>query len=375
MAKKNKRWLLFFSSLLFSLFMAELAVRIVGEEPPPPIKIFDEQTGFRLRPKMEGIWRVENEAYFKFNSFGFRDHEWEVEKSRFRVAILGDSFTEALQVPLEDTFHKIVEAELGNVEIMSFGISGQGTVEQLLTYRHYVRNFDPDLIVLAFFPGNDPIENVRRTKRSVRFPVKVEQTEAGDLSLRKMTIPVFLNPVWKLIDIANNHSLLVQKCFELRRSLFAKYYRKGALTEAGLWPGAFGLQVQGNEQVDATWKLTERIILLLRDEVETDLNKRNALLVMCLTQAAQVHDPKRRQFQRDYPHLDIDYAEKRLSLFCEENQIPFLALSEELLKYNRNTGRTIHGFAKQEHGHYNYDGHKIVAQLLARKIKELRSNL
>ncbi|RLC25761.1 MAG: hypothetical protein DRH21_03585, partial [Deltaproteobacteria bacterium] len=79
MAKKNKQWLLFFLSLFFSLFMAEFAVRIVGEKPPPPIKIFDEQTGFRLRPNMEGIWTVENEAYFKFNSFGFRDHEWEVE--------------------------------------------------------------------------------------------------------------------------------------------------------------------------------------------------------------------------------------------------------------------------------------------------------
>jgi len=371
----KKGLLLLLLSLVFCLFIAECVSRNFMEEPPPPIRIYDAKTGFRLRPNMEGTWKVENEAYFKFNSYGFRDHEWEVKKSKFRVAILGDSFTEALQVPLEATFHKIAEAELGNVEIMSFGISGQGTVEQLLTYRHYVRNFNPDLIVLAFFPGNDPIENLRRTKKSVRFPVKIEQTKTGDLSLRKMTIPFLLNPLWKLIDIAKNNSLLIQWCFELRRSLFAKQYRKGALTEVGLWDGTFGLHVQGNEQVDATWKLTERIILLLRDDVETDLNKRNALLVMCLTQSVQVHDRKRRQFQRDHPHLDIDYAEKRLSLFCEKNHIPFLALSKELLKYNRNTGRTIHGFAKQKHGHYNYDGHKIVAQLLARKIKELRNNL
>ena len=54
---------------------------------------------------------------------------------------------------------------------MNFGISGQGTIHEWLTYRHYVREFKPDLVVLCFFPGNDPTDNIRRMRPGLTFPV------------------------------------------------------------------------------------------------------------------------------------------------------------------------------------------------------------
>lgn len=44
----------------------------------------------------------------KFNSAGMRDREYSKLKARdvYRIIILGDSFTEAIQIPLEDTFQE-----------------------------------------------------------------------------------------------------------------------------------------------------------------------------------------------------------------------------------------------------------------------------
>jgi len=46
------------------------------------------------------------------------------------------------------------------VEIMNFGRSGYTQTEQLLVLREDVLSFDPDMVALVFFPGND-INDVR----------------------------------------------------------------------------------------------------------------------------------------------------------------------------------------------------------------------
>ena len=42
---------------------------------------------------------------------------------------------------------------------MSFGVSGHGSGQQLMTLRHHVWKYDPDVVVLAFFAGNDISDN------------------------------------------------------------------------------------------------------------------------------------------------------------------------------------------------------------------------
>ena len=70
---------------------------------------------------------------------------------------------------MEDTFWSVMERELGQcalfagrrVEVINFGVSGYGTVQELMTLRHYVWDYDPDVVVLAFTTGNDVRNNLR----------------------------------------------------------------------------------------------------------------------------------------------------------------------------------------------------------------------
>ena len=81
--------------------------------------------------------------------------------------MLGDSYAEALQVPIEETFWTLLPQHLARcgfapgkqIEAINFGVSGYGTAQELLTLRHRAWDYAPDLVLVPFFPGNDVRNN------------------------------------------------------------------------------------------------------------------------------------------------------------------------------------------------------------------------
>ena len=167
-AKRGGRWhrqlILLLVGLALGLAVSEVTLRLAGVSYPQPYAP-DPYCGTRLRPDWEGWWRKEGSAYIRINRCGFRQGDREPAKppGSFRVAVLGDSFIEAFQVPDEQTFCAQLELRLQDspvltdrrVEVLNFGVSGYGTAQELLMLRHYVWQYQPDLVLLAFFPGND----------------------------------------------------------------------------------------------------------------------------------------------------------------------------------------------------------------------------
>lgn len=354
-----------------ALLAAEGISRMLPRQPEPPVKIYDPQTGFRLRPGMRSTWTVENPGRFAFNSSGFRDNEWNAAKhTPYRVAVLGDSFAEALQVNLDQSFPKLIEKQLPNVEVMNFGVNGHGQVEELLTYRTYVRPFRPDLVVLAFFPGNDCLDNWRRSRPSLKFPVSVTTTPDG-----VMIVPSpgagRLGWLRAFIDSAMYRSSLLQRLQEARKAAFRRASARVGIGEAGLWEGAFGNPAGTVRDFDAMWGLTEKLVLQIFRDITADTGRPDGLLVACLTEGMQVHRAQRDQFLKEHPGLDPDYAERRLQAFCAANGIPFVALSQDLLRFNESSGKFLHGFDGSGDGHYNVDGHRLAAEAVAARLREL----
>ena len=104
------------------------------------------------------------------NSLGFPDREpigLERAAASCHIAMIGDSYVEALQVPIADKFHVRLEAlaarELRHLDVTTsaFGISGTGQVNQLAYYDEFARFLRPALLVLVFvsndFTNNAPI--------------------------------------------------------------------------------------------------------------------------------------------------------------------------------------------------------------------------
>jgi hypothetical protein len=84
-----------------------------------------------------------------------RDHrEISVAKPNgvFRIAVVGDSFVEAMQVAENEGIVQQLEACLNErpgspVEVLNFGCSGFSSTLELIQVRNWVRSFSPDLVV------------------------------------------------------------------------------------------------------------------------------------------------------------------------------------------------------------------------------------
>ena len=87
-------------------------MRLVGLSFPV-FDTYDEVRGVKLMPGKKGWSRREGEAYLEINSLGYRDQEHDLGKppDTLRIAVLGDSFTEARQMPVEDPYWHIASAK------------------------------------------------------------------------------------------------------------------------------------------------------------------------------------------------------------------------------------------------------------------------
>ena len=140
---RQKLALLLFG-LLFGMFLSEIGLRIVGYSYPQFYQN-DSHRGFALRPGVAGTYRREGTSYVRVNSDGLRDREHPKQKpaNTVRIALLGDSFTEAMHLPMEQTYWWLLQQELKtcpefagkDVEIINFGVSGYGTGQELMTLR------------------------------------------------------------------------------------------------------------------------------------------------------------------------------------------------------------------------------------------------
>jgi hypothetical protein len=95
------------------------------------------------------------------NALGFRDIDREPAKPPGvrRVALLGDSMIEAIQVPFSKTAGQLLEQKLNapsdslripsrQAEVLNFGISNYGVGQFLLTWEEHARRFDPDYVAV-----------------------------------------------------------------------------------------------------------------------------------------------------------------------------------------------------------------------------------
>jgi hypothetical protein len=72
-----------------------------------------------------------------------------------RVALIGDSFTFAEEVPFEQTWgEQLARLLAGGAQVLNFGVSSHGMDQTLLKYRREVRGWQPRVTVLSFLQRN-----------------------------------------------------------------------------------------------------------------------------------------------------------------------------------------------------------------------------
>ena len=169
-ATRRQEVALVVGGVVLAIAIAEITLRVLGISYPIFHRL-ESLRGWAPQPEVSGTWMVEGRSEVNINREGFRDHEHEIEKpdNTVRIAVLGDSMAESFSVPIEHTFWSVLEDRLAScgtfsgrdVEVLNFSVSGYGTAQELLTLRNNALKYSPDIVLLAFYTGNDVWNNNR----------------------------------------------------------------------------------------------------------------------------------------------------------------------------------------------------------------------
>jgi hypothetical protein len=175
--------------LLALLVCLEGALRLLNIRFSTVFIRVDPVLGYALRPNTKG-WEDSN--YYTTNSDGMRDRERSVARPPgvLRIAILGDSMTEAIQVPLDQTYASVFEKSLEQcvgsdgpkIEVLNFGVVGYNLAQDYLALKQKIWKYNPQVIVVAL-GDNAPIENSRELDPTFTRPRPYFVLHNGAVSL------------------------------------------------------------------------------------------------------------------------------------------------------------------------------------------------
>lgn len=412
-----KRWVavtltlaLLLGGIVLGLAVVEIGLRIAGVEYKT-FYTFDRQRGWAGRPYAAGWVHDEGEAYIQYNSEGFRDREYSLVKpeNTIRIALLGDSFTEARQLPQAQGIAAVIERELKNcptlasrdVEVMNFGVNGYGTDQELIALQEKVWKYSPDFVLLNFYPGNDVINNSRTLTEKM-----VSQTAMDNSALMK---PYFVerDGDWVIDDSFVNmdiyrsqksswHQVYLQVQDHLRILQLLKQAKyalplphqdnkkqdlqlgsKSATLSPFTDPEWQNLLKQTELLVHNTatdpeweeaWQLTEGLIRSIHNEA---IAKKANFAVVTVTTALQVNpDPNVRHAQEVSGLTDWFYPEKRLAALGEREGFTTINLGQSFQAYAEQNNVCLHGFDNTFRcdGHWNALGHQLAGEIVAKTL-------
>ena len=225
------RLALILAGLVLSMMTVEIALRVAGIESHI-LYVVDEYRGWALRPGITTRGTQEGHAMVRISSAGLRDREHTKAKpeNTIRIAVLGDSFTEAQHVAVEDTFWAVMEENLRGctawagqqVEAINFGVSAYGTGQELITLRRYVWDYSPDIVLLAFVT-NDFNDNLAKDRPYFTFE---DGNLVLDSSFREDPSYKFKrSKKGRILYYAVNHSRVLQ-IVNKKRASFGSFVRR-----------------------------------------------------------------------------------------------------------------------------------------------------
>lgn len=255
-----------FASVAVTLLGLEAGLRCCSDREAP-LLVKDAVFGHLYEAGFSGyrfVPEANRRILLRFNRLGYRGPDRPTAKPEGvrRIAVLGDSFTAAVQVEEPDTMAARLEQRLNassqgrRWEVLNFGIGGYSTAQSLLTWRHVARQFHPDIVLLCFFDGNDLWDNHSGLTSYLRPYFTLNGSGA--------LVAEPFSP-WRVSasDWFNRHSLLYVWQKEKIRAVRDQWHTAGQ----NVPPVTEVFDPAPPPPYPQAWEVTERLIATLADEV------------------------------------------------------------------------------------------------------------
>ena len=342
-------------------------MRAFWEFEPNRVLCYDPIMGRSYCPETKGFL-TENKVkmHVEVNADGLLGKAYPVKRipGKFRIAVLGDSFTSAEAAVPDKKFVGVWENDLSSkipvgVEVINFGVGGTGTWQQSQMFHIKARKYEPDVTVLAFCWCNDVGNNIDKFKSGDRSPL-LDEYEVGWLKVLQAKRKNFNKWLWNnsgLYQFTRTKYNHLEHYF--KRMFLPNYMKKVPSPEkktskpdnvkegkkdtpkylkdtASIFDDLFFFDSEG-------WELTRKLIVKLKQEVETNGGE-----------LAVIHFGGLHQY-RNFPVLPV----KQFDAFLESHGIAhfnafdlFMKIDDEFLSKN---------FIPND-GHFNETGHRHFAE-------------
>ncbi len=321
-----------------ALLVLELALRAAGYSAPQLYQL-DPQLGWSLRATKQG-WRISagERGYAIINAAGFRDRDRTLDKPDpvYRIAVLGDDYSEAAPVALRDTWWWRLEAELQRcdfrpgklIEVLNFGVAGYSTAQELVMLETRAMRYAPDLVLLQFAPSNVIDNSSALAPNKLRPFFYLDAHGVARIDDSFTTAAEFqrgMQTRYRLAAEIADHT----RAFQLVRQLARQTFIAPAHAEAALSSGRL---------YEDAWRITEALIARMNDYARR--NGAELRLVAVPARGASSAD-----------------AEQRLAALGAKLSLPVMWLGSELRAADYRPS-----------GAWTVEGHRAAAAALARRL-------
>jgi hypothetical protein len=366
-------------STIFAIGLFEVSVRIfkVHYEINPFWKYHPVIGWSQVPNKSYHYWLDGKEIRVAFNSRGFHDVEHPLRKpsGTKRIVVVGDSFAEALQVNLDETFFRRLEVKLNQCgsrtwEAINLGVGDFGTTQEWVALTQIGLNYSPDVVICQIFPLNDICNNTLELCdlcKSVNDRYRPYFTLSdGELHLTSaQPVRNFLRRYFVSYGVAEHKILKSRR--QTQEADLERFYEQRS-QEMGLAPLGPLLYTYVSDQdqpeiISHGWRITEKIF----EKMIFFCREKNIQFIPVVVpfepcvrakswKAFTAADPSRKMV-RDYPEQRLGRLFGRLGVPCVFLNEPFEQNSDRVLPYIG--------------GHFNAEGHRVTAEALYSKMVEL----
>lgn len=384
-----------FITLLVAILCAEGLLRATHFAGPfGMVYVADSVIGHRLRPGFRVWFRGEGEGFFTVNSDGMPDAERSVAKpaNTFRIAVVGDSFTEAAGVSRSGRFTAVMQDRLAScqalqgqrIEVLAFGVSAYGPAHELLAMRTQVWKYSPNVVLLQLFLGNDLRASVRELNGPEPMPffVSVGDSLELDSASRHLPGPRHTGWLYSLESLAYRRSRTLQAVQAVRVKLRSRIAPPAVVPARppGVPDTVFGFEAGANWEIflpprsDAWqrgWQVLDGLLGMMKSENDS---AGIAFRVVAVPSAIQAYPDsmKRASFLASIGASSFSFPASRLNEIAGRHDIPLLDLAPPLLAYAEQHRVPVYGSANafMGVGHWNVGAHRAAGEAIAQWLCE-----
>jgi hypothetical protein len=260
--------------------------------------------------------------------------------------------------------------------VLNFGVTGYGTAQELLTWRHQVKKYRPDIVVLGFYTNNDVFNNSNRLNPTM-FPEQSPYfTLNGDALVLDTSFRAHINhrePLWRRVRIFFTDRFriaqLLHDYYARARAHFVPPTETVAQAFIDLDDEIYRPAEPG--YIEDSWRVTEALLLQWDKEVR---EAGAEPWIVTLANAAQVNPSviQRANLARLLGVPDLFYPDRRIGNFAQVHHLNALALAPPMADRAATTHEFMNGGHTEDNppgeGHWNELGNAVAAELIAQPL-------